>query len=66
MFNKRYQVQRTFFTVKHFPNRVDAAMPNNKLSERLRIYLVLMIPDNKAKEPLDRVTCMRKKYPWNE
>jgi hypothetical protein len=29
MFNKRYQVQRTFFTVKHFPNRVDAAMPNN-------------------------------------
>jgi hypothetical protein len=38
---------------------------NNKLSD-LRIYLVLMIPDNKAKEPLDRVTCMRKKYPWNE
>ena len=28
MFDKRYQVQRTFFTVKHFPNSVDAAMPN--------------------------------------
>ena len=29
MFDKRYQVHRTFFTVKHFPNSVDAAMPNN-------------------------------------
>jgi hypothetical protein len=29
MFDKRYQVQRTFFTVKNFPNSVDAAMPNN-------------------------------------
>jgi hypothetical protein len=28
MFDKRYQVHRTFFTVKHFPNSVDAAMPN--------------------------------------
>ena len=28
MFDKRYQVHRTFFTVKHFPNTVDAAMPN--------------------------------------
>ena len=28
MFDKRSQVQRTFFTVKHFPNSVDAAMPN--------------------------------------
>ena len=28
MFDKRYQVNRTFFTVKHFPNSVDAAMPN--------------------------------------
>jgi hypothetical protein len=28
MFDKRYQVQRTFFTVKNFPNSVDAAMPN--------------------------------------
>jgi hypothetical protein len=25
MFDKRYQVSVTFFTVKHFPNRVDAA-----------------------------------------
>jgi hypothetical protein len=31
MFDKRYQVQRTFFTVKNFPNSVDAAMPNNIL-----------------------------------
>ena len=31
MFDKRSQVQRTFFTVKHFPNSVvDAAMPNNE------------------------------------
>ena len=29
MFDKRYQqVHRSFFTVKHFPNSVDAAMPN--------------------------------------
>ena len=28
MFDKRYQVHRTFFTVKHFPNSVDADMPN--------------------------------------
>ena len=28
MFDKRYQVHRTFFTVKNFPNSVDAAMPN--------------------------------------
>ena len=28
MFDKRYQVGVTFFTVKHFPNSVDAAMPN--------------------------------------
>ena len=28
MFDKRSQVQRTFFTIKHFPNSVDAAMPN--------------------------------------
>ena len=28
MFDKRYQVSVTFFTVKHFPNSVDAAMPN--------------------------------------
>ena len=28
MFDKRSQVHRTFFTVKHFPNSVDAAMPN--------------------------------------
>jgi len=30
MFDKRSQVQRTFFSVKHFPNSVDAAMPNNE------------------------------------
>ena len=29
MFDKRYQVHRTFFTVKNFPKCVDAAMPNN-------------------------------------
>jgi hypothetical protein len=28
MFDKRYQVGVTFFTVKHFPNSVDADMPN--------------------------------------
>jgi hypothetical protein len=28
MFDKRSPVHRTFFTVKHFPNSVDAAMPN--------------------------------------
>ena len=28
MFHKRYQVHWTFFTVKHFPNSVDAAVPN--------------------------------------
>ena len=28
MFDKRYQVSVTFFTVKNFPNSVDAAMPN--------------------------------------
>ena len=28
MFDKRYQVGVTFFTVKNFPNSVDAAMPN--------------------------------------
>ena len=33
MFDKRYQVHRTFFTVKNFPNSVDAAMPNNKAPE---------------------------------
>jgi hypothetical protein len=32
MFDKRYQVGVTFFTVKHFPNSVDADMPNNKVS----------------------------------
>ena len=32
MFDKRYQVQRTFFTVKNFPNSVDAAMPNTKVT----------------------------------
>jgi hypothetical protein len=34
MFDKRYQEHRTFFTVKHFPNSVDAAMPN-KLSSNI-------------------------------
>ena len=28
MFDKRYQVNRTFFTIKKFPSRVEAAMPN--------------------------------------
>ena len=28
MFDKRSPVHRAFFTVKHFPNSVDAAMPN--------------------------------------
>jgi hypothetical protein len=28
MFDKRYQVGVTFFTVNHFPNSVDAAMSN--------------------------------------
>ena len=36
MFDKRYQVSVTFFTVKHFPNSVDAAMPN--------IQLLLILP----------------------
>jgi hypothetical protein len=48
MFDKRYQVKRTFFTVKHFPNSVDAAMPNkdnnmttniNTFERRYLIYL---------------------------
>ena len=28
MFDKRYQVSVTFFTVQNFPKCVDAAMPN--------------------------------------
>ena len=28
MFDKRYQVSVTFFSVKNFPKCVDAAMPN--------------------------------------
>ena len=28
MFDKRSPVHRALFTVKHFPNSVDAAMPN--------------------------------------
>ena len=28
MFDKRYQGGVTYFTVKHFPNSVDADMPN--------------------------------------
>ena len=39
MFDKRYQVKRTFFTVKHFPNSVDAAMPNTiKYSSNNKIF----------------------------
>ena len=39
MFDKRYQVSVTFFTVKNFPNSVDAAMPNN-------VYIVTYINTN--------------------
>ena len=28
VFDKRYQVSATFFTVKKIPSRVDAALPN--------------------------------------
>ena len=40
MFDKRYQVHRTFFTVKHFPNSVDAAMPNMQDVEVIKLYFV--------------------------
>jgi hypothetical protein len=47
MFDKRYQVQRTFFTVKNFPNSVDAAMPNkylrNKIMYDLKILFVYLL-----------------------
>jgi len=33
MFDKRYQVSVTFFTVNPFPNSVDAAMPNNLIMQ---------------------------------
>jgi len=39
MFDKRYQVHRTFFTVKHFPNSVDAAMPNK--NKFINIIIIL-------------------------
>jgi hypothetical protein len=39
MFDKRYQVQRTFFTVKNFPNSVDAAMPNKIIHQEFIYYL---------------------------
>ena len=39
MFDKRYQVHRTFFTVKHFPNSVDAAMPNKQTERRYDINI---------------------------
>jgi hypothetical protein len=42
MFDKRSQVQRTFFTVKHFPNSVDAAMPNND-DLNINIYMKVII-----------------------
>jgi hypothetical protein len=50
MFDKRYQVQRTFFTVKHFPNSVDAAMPNN-IKYYILKDLIIMIDINK-------ITCL--------
>ena len=46
MFDRRYQVNRTFFTVKKFPSRVEAAMPNrietdNTLKLRSRLTRLL-------------------------
>ena len=43
MFDKRYQVHRTFFTVKHFPNSVDAAMPNTSKAQRPESGCVVLV-----------------------